>query len=146
VTGLALCAFGLGSGLVYLHHQAAFRAQAVPAKATIDQIYASAPSQTSSESTFDQYGLVHFAARGRTAHARVLLVAGCRGTCLPAYRVGQVLTVYYSPNNLSYAQLRSSDPGTSAGFLIAALMCGFIGVIFIVAAGINMVTAPYKRR
>jgi len=84
--------------------------------------------------------------RGRTAHARVLLVAGCQGTCLPTYRVGQVLTVYYSPDNLSYAQLRSADSGTSARFLIAALISGFIGVIFIVAAVINMVTAPYKRR
>jgi len=55
-TGLALFAFGLVSGLVYQHNQAAFRAHAVPAKAIIDQIYASAPSQNYSVSTLTSMG------------------------------------------------------------------------------------------
>jgi hypothetical protein len=37
--GLALCALGLWAGLVYRSNQAALRAQAVPARAVIDQIY-----------------------------------------------------------------------------------------------------------
>ena len=143
--GLALCALGLWSGLVYQHNEEAFRAKAVPAKAVIDQIYASAPSQNYNAPTLDQYGLVHFEARGRTAHARVLLVAGCSGTCLPTYRVGQVLTVYYSAGNLSHAQLRSPAHQTSAGFLYAVLLFGSIGVVFLVAAVINMVTAPPRK-
>jgi hypothetical protein len=143
-TGLMLCALGLWSGLVYRHNQAAFGAQAVPARAVIDQIYASAPSQNYDAPTFDQYGLVHFEVRGRTAHARVLLVAGCSGACLPAYRVGQVLTVYYSPQNLSYAQLRHPSRETSAGSLPVVLLSEFLGVIFLVAAVINMLTAPRR--
>ena len=136
-TGLAFCALGLWAGLVYQHNQAAFRAQAVPARAVIDQIYGSAPSQNYDAPTFDQYGLVHFEVRGRTAHARVLLVAGCSGTCVPEYRAGQVLTVYYSPENLRYAQPRSPARNTSAGFLPTALLFGFLGVIFLVLTHIS---------
>jgi hypothetical protein len=127
---------------VYQHNQAAFGAQAVPARAVIDQIYGSAPSQNYDAPALDQYGLVHYEVRGRTAHARVLLVAGCSGTCNPEYRVGQVLTVYYSPENLRYAQLRSPARNTSADFLTTALLFGFLGVIFLAATVINMVTAP----
>jgi hypothetical protein len=140
--GLAFCALGLWAGLAYQHNQAAFRAQAVPARAVIDQIYGSAPSQNYTAPTFDQYGLVHFEAHGRTAHARVLLVADCSGTCIPRYRVGQVLTVYYSPGNLRYAQLRSPARSTSAAFVPGVLLLGSMGVFFLAAAVINMVTAP----
>jgi len=140
--GLACCALGLWAGLAYQHNQAAFSAQAVPAKAVIDQIYGSAPSQNYAAPTFDQYGLVHFQAHGRTARARVLLVAGCSGTCILAYRVGQVLTVYYSPGNLHYAQLRSPARHTSAALLPGVLVFGFLGVLFLAAAVINMVAAP----
>lgn len=140
--GLALCVLGLWAGLVYQHNQAAFAAQAVPAKAVIDQIYGSAPSQNYGAATFDQYGLVHFEVRGRTAHARVLLVAGCSGTCVPRYRVGQVLTVYYSPGNRGYAQLRSPARNSSADFLPVALLLGLFAVLSLAAAVINMVTAP----
>ena len=85
---------GLFSGLVNSHNQTAFRAHAVPVRAVIDQIYSNAPSQNYDAPTFDQYALVHFEARGGTAHARALLVANCRGTCFPDYDVGQVLTAY----------------------------------------------------
>jgi hypothetical protein len=140
--GLVFCALGLWSGLVYRHNQAAFRAQAVPAEAVIDQIYAGPLSLTinGARATFDQYGLVRFEVRGRTAHARVLLVAGCSGPCFPVYHVGQVLTVYYSPANLSYAQLRSSDK-TSTDFFYAIFFFGFFGITFLVAAVINTVAA-----
>jgi uncharacterized protein DUF3592 len=140
--GLAFCALGLWAALVYNNNQAAFRAQAVPAKAVIDQIYAGQPVAGPLD-VFDQYGIVHFEAQGRTANARVLLVAGCSGTCLPVYRVGQVLTIYYSPANLSYAQLNSSARGTSAyGRLIYAVWgFGFLGLIFLVAGVINLVAA-----
>jgi hypothetical protein len=127
---------------MYQHNQAAFAARAVPAKAVIDQIYGSAPSQNYDAPSFDQYGLVHFGVRGRTAHARVLLVADCSGTCLPRYRVGQVLTVYYSPDNLRYAQLRSPARTSPADSLPAVLLLGLLAVIFLAAAVINMVTAP----
>jgi hypothetical protein len=141
--GLALCALALWAGLVYRNHQAAFRAQAIPAKAVIDQIYGGpvsvSPSGTSA--TFDQYGIVHFEARGRTAHARVLLVEGCSGVCFPVYRVGQVLTVYYSPENLSYAQLSSPARKTSSDVFSAVWVFGFLGLIFLAAAVINAVTA-----
>jgi hypothetical protein len=140
--GLAFCALGLWGALVYNNNQAAFRAQAVPAKAVIVQIYAGQPL-VGAPDVFDQYGIVHFEAHGRTADARVLLVAGCSVTCLPVYRVGQVLTVYYSPENLSYAQLNSPARGTSAyGRLIYEVWgFGFLGLIFLVAAVINAVAA-----
>ena len=142
VTGLALCALGLWSVVVYQHDQAASGAPVVPATAVIDQIYASAPTQGYGPSTFDQYALVHFEAQGRTARAQVLLVAGCKGACIPQYQVGQVLTVYYSPGNPSYAELTPPARGASAGFLFPLTLFGLLGAVFLVAAVINMVTAP----
>src|SRR5262249_23860440 len=71
--GLELCALGLWSGLKYEHDLAVFHAHAVRAEATIDEIYTSAPSQDYNAPTFDEYGLVHFDAQGKRAHARVLL-------------------------------------------------------------------------
>jgi len=58
--GIALCAFGLWSGLGYEHNQAVFRAHAVQTRAVIDKIYTSAPSQDYNAPTFDEYALVHF--------------------------------------------------------------------------------------
>jgi hypothetical protein len=141
--GLAFCALGVWAGLTYWNNQAAFRAQAVPVKAVIDQIYSSPLSlpPAGAPASFDQYGIVHFEARGRTAHARVLLVDGCSGVCFPVYRVGQVLTVYYSPENLSYAQLSSPARRTSSGVFYAVWLFGFLGLIFLAAAVINEVTA-----
>jgi hypothetical protein len=141
--GLAFCALGLWAGLVYRNNQAAFRAQAVPARAVIDQIYSGPlrlPVPGAPES-FDQYGIVHFKARGQTAHARVLLVDGCTGVCVPVYRVGQMLTVYYSPGNLSYARLSPPGRQTSADVIYAVWIFGFLGVLFLVAAVVNMVPA-----
>jgi hypothetical protein len=138
--GLSLCALGLWSGLVYAHNQAVFSAQAVQASAVIDQIYTSAPSQGYNPPTFDEYALVHFGANGTIAHARVLLATNCSGTCVPVYRVGQVLTVDYSRENLSYAQLHSRTRKPSANFVYALLLFGSFGVIFLGAAVINMVT------
>lgn len=142
-TGLVLWALGLWSGLMYQHEQEAFRAQAVPATAVIDQFYTSAPS--SYTATFDQYAIVAFDAGGQTAHARVLLATGCRGACVNAYSVGQQLTVYYIPGNLTFARLSSPAPPTWTGYLSAVLVLGLLGAIFLVAAVINMVTAPGRR-
>jgi Protein of unknown function (DUF3592) len=112
VLGLAFGALALWAGLTYRHDQAAFRAQAQPATAVVDKIYAGPPSiGNGGTPLFDQYGLVQFEARGQLAHARVLLVSGCIGVCVPKYRVGQQLRVYYSPQNLSYAQLGPQATG-----------------------------------
>jgi hypothetical protein len=141
--GLAFCALGLWAGLVYRNNQAAFRAQAVPARAVIDQIYSGPlrlPGPGAPEN-FDQYGIVHFKARGQTAHARVLLVDGCTGVCVPVYRVRQMLTVYYSPGNLSYARLSPPGRQTSADVIYVVWIFGFLGVLFLVAAVVNMVLA-----
>lgn len=141
--GLAFCALGLWLGLVQRNNQAAFRSQAVPVKAVIDQIYGGPIRLPTSggPAIFDQYGIVHFEARGQTAHARVLLVAGCSGICVPTYRVGQVLTVYYSPENLSYAQLISPARETSAGGFSPVFLFGLLGLVFLAAAVINVITA-----
>ncbi len=140
VIGLSLCGLGLWSGLVYEHNQAVFSAQAVQARSVIDQIYISAPAEGYNPPTFDQYALVHFDANGTIAHARVLLATNCTGTCVSGYRVGQVLTVDYSPKNLSYAQLPSRNRSPSANFLYPLLLFGSFGVLFLAAAVINMVT------
>jgi hypothetical protein len=126
---------------VYEHNQAVFRAQAVPTRAIIDQIYMSAPSQGYNAPMFDEYALVHFNALGERTRARVLLVANCSGTCVPGYHVGQVLTVVYNPKNLSYAQLPSRLRTPSANFLYPLLLFGSLGIIFLAAAVINIVTA-----
>lgn len=139
--GIGLCAFGLWSGSVYAHNQADFRAHAVHTRAVIDKIYTSAPSQGYGAPTFDEYALVHFAAFGKRAQARVLLASNCSGTCIPAYRVGQALTVDYSPANLSYAQLPSRLHGPSATSLYALFAFGSLGFMFLGAAVINMRTA-----
>jgi hypothetical protein len=145
--GLAFCALGLWAGLVYTHNQATFQAHAVPAQAVIDQVTTTGTAVTyGGRTSFDQYGLVHFQAQGRTAHARVLLVPGCEGACFPAYRVGQVLTVYYSPQNLGYAELKRPGPPTWTGLALAVWLCAFCGLIALVAAAVNLVAAVQDRR
>lgn len=139
--GLALCGLGLWSGLEYQHNQAAFRAHAVKALAVIDELYTSAPSQGTYPATFDEYAMVRFDVGTTTAHARVLLAVNCSGTCVPRYRVGQVLAVDYSPSNPSYAQLPFRTRSPSADFLYVFLLLGSLGIVFLGAAVVNMVTA-----
>lgn len=139
--GVALCAFGVWSGLVYEHNQAVFHAEAVQTRAVIDQIYTSAPSQDYNAPTFDEYALVHFNVLGEKAQARVLLATNCSGTCVRSYRVGQLLSVDYSPKNVTYAQLPSRVHGPSANFLIELLAFGSLGLIFLGAAIVNIRTA-----
>jgi hypothetical protein len=139
--GIALCGFGIWSGLVYENHQAEFRADAVQTRAVIDQIYTSAPSQGYSAPTFDEYALVHFFVLGERAQARVLLASDCTGTCVPVYRVGQVLTVDYSRANSSYAQLPAQGRLPSPSFLYGLMIFGLLGVIFLGAAVVNIVMA-----
>jgi hypothetical protein len=110
-------------------------------KAVIDQIYTSAASQGNSTPTFDEYALVHFIALGKRAPARILLATNCSGICVPTYRVGQVLTVDYSPANLKYAQLPARLGGPSASLLYALLVFGSLGIAFLGAAVVNIVTA-----
>jgi hypothetical protein len=126
---------------VYEHNQAYFRAHAVQARAVIDNIYTSAPSQDYNAPTFDEYALVHFVAVGNRAQARVLVASNCSGVCVPAYRIGQALTVYYNPDNLRYAQLPSQLHGPSASSLTALLAFGSLGLAFLGAAVVNMRTA-----
>jgi hypothetical protein len=139
MAGLAFWALGVWSGLMYQHDEAAFRVQAVPAAAVIDQIYTSAAS--SHTVTFNEYATVHFDAHGQTAHAHVLLVAGCQGTCVTEYNEGQALTVYYVPGNLAFARLSIPAPPTWTDYLPEFLIFGLFGTIFLVAAAINMGTA-----
>jgi hypothetical protein len=141
VIGLALCGLGVWSGLVYQHNQGAFRAQAVKATAVIDKLYTSAPSEGVYPPTFDEYALVHFDMGAESAHARVLLASNCSGTCVPQYRVGQVLIVDYSPSNPSYAQLPFRNRHPSADFLRWFLLFGSLGLVFIGAAVVNTRTA-----
>jgi len=70
-----------------------------------------------------------------------LLATNCSGTCIPRYRVGQVLTVDYNPANLSYAQLPPLVRGASATFLYVLLVFGSLGVAFLGAAVVNIFTA-----
>jgi len=127
MAGLAFWALGVWSGLMYQHDEAAFRVLAVPATAVIDQIYASAAS--SHTVTFNEYATVHFEAHGQTAHAHVLLVAGCQGTCVTEYSVGQALTVYYVPGNLAFARLSIPAPPTWTDYLPDFLIFGLFGTM-----------------
>jgi hypothetical protein len=137
--GLAFCGLGLWSGLVQARNQSAFAAHAVTVKAVIGQLYASAPAQGYGPATFDQYALVHV--RGAAGRARVLLVSGCSGVCIPKYHVGQVITVDYSPQNPGYAQLDSRQRGFSAGELYSLGLFVFLAVLSFAVALINMITA-----
>jgi len=139
--GIALCAFGLWSALAYEHNQAVFRAHAVRTTAVIDSIYTSAPSQDYDAPTFAEYALVRFVTLGSRARARVLVASDCRGVCVPTYRIGQTLTVYYDPDNLRYAKLKSQLRGPSATSLTALLAFGSLGLVLIGAAVVNMHTA-----
>jgi predicted Zn-dependent protease with MMP-like domain len=132
--GLAFCGLGLWSWLVYTHNQADFQAHAVPARAVIDQLYTRNLNVTGT--SFDQYGTVAFAAGGRTVHAQVLL-GTCNTQCIPGFRTGQVLTVYYNPQNLDYAQLKPGGPASGSWW---AIFLGLFGGIFIFAAVVNLVT------
>jgi hypothetical protein len=138
--GLAFGALGLWAGLTYSHNQAAFRAQALPATGVIEQIYATPPTVgTSGVAMFDQYGMVRFEARGQFADARVLL-GSCSGICVPKYHVGQDVRVYYSPQNLSYAQLGAPGHGTPLSLSVFGVwFFGLLAVIFLFAAAVNAV-------
>jgi hypothetical protein len=138
--GLALCGLGVWSGLMYQHDEAAFRAHAVKAIAVIDKLYTTAPSEGVYPPTFAEYALVHFDMGTMTAHARVLLAANCSGTCIPQYRVGQVLAVDYNSSNPNYAQLPFRNRSPSADFLYELLLFGSMGLVFLGAAVVNMVT------
>jgi predicted Zn-dependent protease with MMP-like domain len=131
--GLVLCGLGLWAGLTYAHNQAAFLANAVPAKAVIDRIYV---SDNTAYPGLSQFGIVAFDAGGRPVHAQVFL-ATCGGTCGSGFRAGQELTVYYSPGNPHYAQLRRASSGI--GYVLASFI-GFLGVVFLVGPVINLVT------
>jgi hypothetical protein len=145
--GLAFGALALWAGLTYSHDQAALRAQAVPATAVIDQVYAGPPTIISNGGTpvFDQYGIVRFAAGGQTAHARVLLVSGCLGVCGVRYQAGQKLLVYYSPQNLTTAQLHAPGQLNWTRFFWIWFLGIFAG-IFLAAAAVNTVTAWRERQ
>jgi hypothetical protein len=52
-----------------------------------------------------------------------------------------MLTVYYSPGNLSYARLSPPGRQTSADVIYVVWIFGFLGVLFLVAAVVNMVLA-----
>ena len=141
VTGVARCGLGLWSVSATSRRQAAFRADAVPARAAIGRIYPGPLIVTpSGAASFDQFAMVRCGVRGRIAHARVMLVPGCSGVCLPRYHVGQVITVYYSPRNPDYAQLR---PPAGRSWLDdgGGIILGFLGLIFLAAAVINVLTA-----
>ncbi len=143
VAGVALCGLSVWAAVAHARSLAAFRASAVPARAAIDRVYAGQVYQgDAGGSSFDQYAMVRFAARGVTAHARVLLVPGCSAVCLPRYHAGQVITVYYSPQNLNYAQLRPGGFGNGTDDAIAAVvLSGVFGLIFLTAAVVNLLTA-----
>jgi hypothetical protein len=56
-------------------------------------------------------------------------------------RVGQVLTVYYSPENLSYAQLAPPAHETSAHYFFWGFwLFGFFALVSLAIAAVNMVT------
>jgi predicted Zn-dependent protease with MMP-like domain len=131
--GLILCGLGLWFALTSANNDAVFRARAVPAKAVIDRLYA---SDNSAVPGLAQYGTVAFEAGGRTVHARVLLSV-CGATCVSGFRAGQVLTVYYLPENPSYAQL---SPASSPFGYWSAAFFGLLGAVFLAAAVINLVT------
>lgn len=136
VFGLVCCGLGLWGGLVYTHNQTAFSAHAVPAKSVIDQLYAGGSTVNSNGVvSFDQYAIVHFQAGRQTAHARVML-ASCAGKCVPGYRIGQELNVFYNPQNLGYAQLTSGISYT--GYIVVGFL-GFLGITSLAAAIINAV-------
>jgi len=62
------------------------------------------------------------------------------------YRAGQVLTVYYSPQNLSYAQLDRPRPPTAGGLPDGFYLCAAFALIFLVAAAINLAVLVHERR
>jgi len=132
--GLAFCALSVWAASTYVHNQAAFRANAIPASAVIDQIRAGTPYENQTGVSWDDYAHVHFQAQGGTAHALVLLDGR-------TYHAGQVITVYYSPHNLRYAQL---SPSAKSSFTLdwgMILLFGLFGVVFLVAAVINLLSA-----
>lgn len=139
--GLAFGALALWAGLTYSHDQAALRAEAVPATAVIDQVYAGPPTiGNGGTPVFDQYGIVRFAAGGKTAHARVLLVSGCLGVCGARYQAGQRLLVYYSPQNPTSAQLQAPGQLNWTRFFWIWFL-GIFAAVFLIAAAVNAVTA-----
>jgi hypothetical protein len=141
IMGMAFCALSVWAAFAYSHNQSEFRAVAVPARAVIDKVYAANLYHGNSGWTFDQYALVHFETRRGTVHAQVLLAVACRGSCLPVYRAGQMLTVYYSPQNMSYAQLSAKAKLSSNSDWGAIIIFGIVGLVTVAIAASNILKA-----
>jgi hypothetical protein len=56
-----------------------------------------------------------------------------------------VLTVYYRPQNPTYAQLGRPDPPTGFGLLVVVSLFAIIGLALLAAAVIHMVMAAQDR-
>ena len=135
--GLVLCTAGFWFGLRHRHDEAAFLARHVSARAVIDKVYVTAPSQGYQPPGFSEYGAIHFSARGKAVRARLLL-ENCGGTCVAKYRVGQVITVDYDPANLSRVVLHTPAHGLTIKYVSILLFFEFFGALSLLVAAWEM--------
>jgi hypothetical protein len=141
--GLALCALALWEYQFQHSQGVAFRLHSATTTAVIDRIYDGPPqSSDGGSSPFDEYATVHYFANARGVHARITLVAGCTGVCLPRYHIGERLRVAYDTRSVGYAEFPVPRGGVNAipveSYINVALIA-FVGIGVLIVAIVNMV-------
>jgi hypothetical protein len=118
----------------------AFADRAVTATAVIDDV-SQGPFLASEDGrrSFTVYATVRYEVDGTLTQGRVAL-SGCRrGACPSSHRRGETITVAYDPQQVNSVDLASRVVGRHPFLDRWVLALVLMGVIFLVAAAVNMV-------
>jgi len=118
----------------------AFAHRAVTTTAVIDDAY-QGPFLTSEDGqrSFTVYATVHYDVDGTLTQGRVAL-SGCRsGACPSSHQRGDTITIAYDPQQVNNVDLASRVVGRPPLLDPWVLALVLMGVIFLVAAAVNMV-------
>jgi Protein of unknown function (DUF3592) len=133
----------LGLAAWRLASRTAFADRAVIATAVIDDIDQGPFLQSEDvQRSFTAYATVRYEADGTLAQGRVAL-SGCgRGACPASRQHGDTITIAYDPRQVNSVDLASRVVGRHPLLDPKVLALALMGVIFLVAAAVNLVLGP----
>jgi Protein of unknown function (DUF3592) len=140
------CAVGLlllGLAAWRLASRTAFADRAVTATAVIDDVDQGPFLQSADgQRSFTVYATVRYEVDGTLAQGRVAL-SGCgRGSCPASRQRGDTITIAYDPLQLNSVDLASRVVGRHPLLDPRVLALVLMGVIFLVAAAVDLVLGP----
>jgi hypothetical protein len=136
VVGLLLLVFAAWR----LASRTAFADRAVTVTAVIEEVVQGPFLQSEDgQRSFTAYATVRYDADGTLTQGRVAL-SGCRrGACPARYQRGEMITVAYDPQQVDSVDLASRVVGRHPFLDQWVLAMVLMGVVFLVAAAVNMV-------